>query len=819
MKKFFEKIFVSLFILTVIFGSNVSAQNENLKYHLQFEQKPTTDSVLDNSTNKYNAALKGTAVVRKLGDYGILEIGATAGYLDLGSKVGNVIGSLSDFTIATYLYVDPIATLSTAGNFVWTFSNSQNILTSATGCMFYSAKDSRYAISPTNWSSEHAVNIASPATKGTWQHIVYRQQGTVGTIYINGELKKSGTVNFLPSQLGNTSYNYIGKSSYASDQLLLNSKVADFRIYNAALTLSQIQDIGAIRIELDSLIAVEQVEAFIQQFSLGDLSAVTANIDLQTSVENGIGIAWSTSNPAVISQQGIVSRPAVGSNPVQVVLTATVTKGLVSRTVAFEATVLPYLSDEQSVSLDAQSLTIAGRLNNLRSNLILSLVGNEGCTISWISDQPTILSHSGVIINRPQHGSGNAKVILTATITKGSVSTTREFEVWVAEDEGFVGYLFSYFTGNHITQEQIRFATSADGLAYKAINGGNPVINSADISLTGGVRDPHILRGENGEYLMVVTDMVSANGWSSNRGMVLLRSTDLVNWTSSTVHIPTRFTSFSNVDRVWAPQTIYDPEVGKYMVYFSMRRGSSDYDKIYYSYANSTFTDLETEPVQLFHSPTNTACIDGDIVCHDNQYHMFFKTEGSGNGIKRAVSDKLTGEWQLIDKYLQQTTNAVEGSCVFRLINTDTWILMYDVYANGYYQFTQSEDLDNFSVITNGVSMDFSPRHGTVIPVTQQEMNAINAKWGTTNVKAVRENSFGVYPVPAKDMLTIISKEELKGNLTLAIFDVTGKLIREIPHFNVENHLNVSALPNGIYMLRINSGEQTTQVLRFVVQQ
>ena len=48
--------------------------------------------------------------------------------------------------------------------------------------------------------------------------------------------------------------------------------------------------------------------------------------------------------------------------------------------------------------------------------------------------------------------------------------------------------------------------------------------------IAGGVRDPHILRCEDGKtFYMVVTDMVSDNGWDSNRAMVLLKSTDLVN--------------------------------------------------------------------------------------------------------------------------------------------------------------------------------------------------------------------------------------------------------------------------------------------------
>ena len=33
----------------------------------------------------------------------------------------------------------------------------------------------------------------------------------------------------------------------------------------------------------------------------------------------------------------------------------------------------------------------------------------------------------------------------------------------------------------------------------------------------------------------------------------------------------------------------------------------------------------------------------------DGLYHMFFKTEGSGNGIKKAVSNKLTEGWTLLD--------------------------------------------------------------------------------------------------------------------------------------------------------------------------
>lgn len=313
------------------------------------------------------------------------------------------------------------------------------------------------------------------------------------------------------------------------------------------------------------------------------------------------------------------------------------------------------------------------------------------------------------------------------------LSTVILFSTQVLADNTFTAYLFAYFTGNSGDQEAIRFALSDDGHTFRALNYNKPVINSASISATGGVRDPHILRGENNDYYMVVTDMVSAQGWASNRGLVMLKSNDLINWQSSKVNIPQSFPQYANVDRVWAPQVIYDKDTQKYMLYFSMRKGSGDPDKIYYAYANSSFTALESAP-EILYAYNNQAAIDGDIIFKDDVYHLFFKTEQSGNGIKSAHSDKLTGGYVLFDKYLQLTTAAVEGSCVFKLINSDTYVLMYDVYTSGRYEFAISTDLRNFSHDPVPVSFDFTPRHGTVIPITNNEKRALIAKWDPTKV-------------------------------------------------------------------------------------
>ena len=240
------------------------------------------------------------------------------------------------------------------------------------------------------------------------------------------------------------------------------------------------------------------------------------------------------------------------------------------------------------------------------------------------------------------------------------------------------------------------------------------------------MRDPHILRTEDGKHFyMVVTDMTSCKGWDSNRGLTLLKSDDLVNWTASVINIQKRYKGNENLKRVWAPQTIYDHDAGKYMVYWSMQHGDGP-DIIYYAYANDDFTDFVGKPKPLFIPKDKKSCIDGDLVYKDGVYHLFYKTEGHGNGIRKATTRKLTsGKWTESPDYKQQTDKAVEGAGTFRLIGSDKYILMYDVYMDGKYQFTESSDLENFKVVDDAVSMDFHPRHGTVIQITDDEYNRL----------------------------------------------------------------------------------------------
>lgn len=351
----------------------------------------------------------------------------------------------------------------------------------------------------------------------------------------------------------------------------------------------------------------------------------------------------------------------------------------------------------------------------------------------------------------------------------------------------YTDYLFAYFSGSWPDGEQVRYAVSDDGYNYRALNNGRPVIASDTIALKRSVRDPHIVRAKDGKtFYMVVTDMRSDMGWQSNDGIVMLKSSNLLHWEHTAIHFPTRFPDLEGFDEknlhaVWAPQTIWDEKEGKYMVYYSIGRHDWEYPtddprfkqpyfRIYYSYANEDFTDI-TEPKLLF--DFGTAAIDGDIVydAKNEEYVLFFKDEGrsvvnvKGNfrtrqGVMRATSKTLTGPYTVEYRHLQKPGQyPVEGSSVFPLIGSDEYVLMYDCYANGHYQFCTSSDLQHFTYVKDTPTRgNFTPRHGSVIHITEAERQRLEA-WSSLG-EAVQD--MGKIAVPCYTLKELAQRKELE---------------------------------------------------------
>ncbi len=185
--------------------------------------------------------------------------------------------------------------------------------------------------------------------------------------------------------------------------------------------------------------AVAADKASLEIGYLGSDSAgsVTQNVTLPTSGSSGTTITWGTSNSGVITIGGVVTRPTFGLGDATVTLTATITKGSASDTKDFIITVKQTPpTDTEAVAADTTSLVIGysglDSAGSVTQNVTLPTSGSSGTTITWVTSNSSVVSIDGTV-TRPSDGSGDITVILTATITKGIVSDTKDFTLTVKE--------------------------------------------------------------------------------------------------------------------------------------------------------------------------------------------------------------------------------------------------------------------------------------------------------------------------------------------------------------------------------------------------
>jgi hypothetical protein len=262
-KQMKKTVIICLLAILPFINRNLFAQLENLKLHYTFERLED-GKVKDISGNGYDAIPVNNAYLDKIGDYNILNLGYNNGYINMASA-GELIATLNaNFSISIYVYVKNNADLSANGNFLWTFANSGNIEADNNGNMFFSVKQQRYAITQTNYSAEQGVQTGTALTKGVWKHITLVQNANTATIYIDGVQRQSGAVSKKPSLLGATTNNFIGRSCYSGD-VYLNALVADFRIYNTALSQEEIAGLAASLPEMNVAMSdyIEQPARFV----------------------------------------------------------------------------------------------------------------------------------------------------------------------------------------------------------------------------------------------------------------------------------------------------------------------------------------------------------------------------------------------------------------------------------------------------------------------------------------------------------------------------------------------------------------------------
>ena len=120
------------------------------------------------------------------------------------------------------------------------------------------------------------------------------------------------------------------------------------------------------------------------------MDAITKNITLPTTGNNGVQVTWSSSNPDVISTTGVVTRPAMDAEDATVTLTATLSYEGLTDTKEFTVKVLKEFSEQAAAEVDASKLVIYNQ-DNIKGNIRLATKGENGSTITWVSSDPEII--------------------------------------------------------------------------------------------------------------------------------------------------------------------------------------------------------------------------------------------------------------------------------------------------------------------------------------------------------------------------------------------------------------------------------------------
>ena len=231
------------------------AQDERLI--MQFNFSNVEGSNVTDPISGITAKALGSATVSKLGQYSILDLGNSSGYFDMTAAAGALFKAQDSYTISVYYRVSEDASLTGNGFFLWSFSTS-NAPTNVEGkYSAYRLNAQRYATSKGGYSNESAIQQGGESRKGKWIHVAYTESNGTGRLYIDGTL--IGTNASMPKNSTNygsdvINYCWLGRPPFNGDQYLANTSIADFRLYNDALSAAEVKDLAGITDKLESAI-------------------------------------------------------------------------------------------------------------------------------------------------------------------------------------------------------------------------------------------------------------------------------------------------------------------------------------------------------------------------------------------------------------------------------------------------------------------------------------------------------------------------------------------------------------------------------------
>jgi hypothetical protein len=286
-------------------------------------------------------------------------------------------------------------------------------------------------------------------------------------------------------------------------------------------------------------------------------------------------------------------------------------------------------------------------------------------------------------------------------------------------------YVWAYFTESPQMQAAdygLHLAVSTDGLNWTPLNQNAPVTTPTAGQM--GLRDPFILRKQDGTFVVLATDLRGTNFGLNSQFLHVWDSTNLTSFTGYR-----RIQMHTLNTHTWAPTAFWDAARGQYGIVYSANNGRDVF------MVNYTSDFRTVSAPQVYFSPS-FGVLDGDIVVDGSTYYMYYKNLADGLLYGSRSSTGAANSYTTYTSGLRQGT-AIEAPLLLRT-NEGGWRLWGDSFGpvnNDFYAWSTSNIGGNsWSALNQRTyTPPMNAKHGSIVGITDAEYNGLVARWGTPN--------------------------------------------------------------------------------------
>ncbi|MCX5208862.1 glycoside hydrolase family 43 protein [Kitasatospora sp. NBC_00240] len=289
------------------------------------------------------------------------------------------------------------------------------------------------------------------------------------------------------------------------------------------------------------------------------------------------------------------------------------------------------------------------------------------------------------------------------------------------------GYVMGYFTesnqgiGNNYG---LHLAVSADGLEWTPLNQNAPVVTPT--AGTKGLRDPFILRKQDGTFTVLATDLAGTDFSQPNMYIHVWDSPDLRSFTNyRRVQVHSMTTTHAR-----APEAFWDASRGRYALLYSANNGTRNVIMADYTNDFTTFS----QPVTYFDPGFDV--IDADVVVGGSgTNYLYYKKESDQSLYGAKATSLAAGAFNSTTYTGPLAHGGTEAPILVKSLTGNGWTLWGDTYTpNGVFYAWQTSAVDSgtwTAADQRTYTQPINSKHGTVTPLTAAEMNNLKATWGT----------------------------------------------------------------------------------------